>query len=98
MSTPLRAGGEVPVGNVDGDALLAFGAKAVGEEREIEDASTSCSFAFDGMKLVLVDALSVVEQTADERGLAIVDRARGGEAKKVAGVLFRKKTREGEVG
>ena len=28
--------GEVAVGHVDGDALLAFGAQAVGEQREID--------------------------------------------------------------
>ena len=29
-------GGEVPVGDVDGDALLALGAQAVGEQRQVD--------------------------------------------------------------
>src|ERR1700743_2816810 len=55
-------GRKVPVGNVDGDALLAFGAKAVGEESEIEHACAGCSLAFNGMQLVLVDTLGVIEE------------------------------------
>jgi hypothetical protein len=31
-----RAGGEVAVGDVDGDALLALGLQAVGEERQVD--------------------------------------------------------------
>ncbi len=31
-----RCGGEVAVGDVDGDALLAFGAEAVGEQGEVD--------------------------------------------------------------
>jgi hypothetical protein len=49
------------------------------------------------MKLVLVYALGVIEEAADEGRLAIVDRARGGEAKEVASVLFGEKVREREA-
>jgi hypothetical protein len=31
-----RAGGEVAVGDVDGDALLALGLQAVGEQRQVD--------------------------------------------------------------
>ena len=41
-------GGEVAVGDVDGDALLAFGAEAVGEEGEIENAGGCGALAFNG--------------------------------------------------
>jgi hypothetical protein len=32
-----RAGGEVAVGDVDGDALFALGLQAVGEQRQVDD-------------------------------------------------------------
>jgi len=39
------------------------------------------------LELVLERGLGVVEQAADERGLAVVDRAGGGEPQEVAVVL-----------
>ncbi len=85
-------GGEVAVGDVDGDALLALGAEAVGEQREIEHAGAGGALAFDGLELVFVDALGVVEEATDEGGFAVVDGAGGGEAEEVFAALC------GEVG
>ena len=68
-------GREVAVGDVDGNALLAFGAKAVGELGEVDG-----GVAGDGANVVVVDVVRVVKQAADERGFAIVDAAGGGEA------------------
>ena len=82
------ARGEVPVGDIDGDALLAFGAQAIGQESEVEDAGAGGAFAFDGLELVVVDRLGVVEQAADEGGFAVVDRAGGGETEDILGPLF----------
>ena len=75
--------GEVAIGNIDGDALLALGAQAVGEQRKIDLAGRGGSLAFNGAHLVFVDRLRVVEQAADERGLAVVDAAGGGEAQQI---------------
>ena len=76
--------GEVAVGDVDGDALLALGAEAVGEEREIQAAGGEVAGGFaDGGELVFVDALGIVEQAADEGGLAVVDAAGRGEAQEL---------------
>ena len=76
--------GEVTVGHVDGDALLALGAQTVGQEGQVDlVVAASLAGALDGLQLVLEDALGVVEQAADERRLAIVDRAGRGEAKQI---------------
>ena len=73
--------GEVAVGHVDGDALLALGAQAVGEQGEVEAVGGEIArgLAHAG-QLVFVDALGIVEQAADQGALAIVHAARRGEA------------------
>ena len=76
--------GEIAVRDVDGDALFALGAQAVGEQRKVDCAGGLVDRRFaDGCELVLVNALGVVKQAADERGLAIVHAAGGGEAEQV---------------
>jgi len=65
---------EVPVGDVDRDALLALGAQPVGEAGEVD---------LRVGDLVRHQRLGVVEQAADQRGLAVVDRAGGREAQQL---------------
>ena len=78
--------GEVAVGDVDRDALLALGAQAVGEQREVHVVvAAPAARLLDALELVLEDLLGVVEQAADQRALAVVDRAGRGEAQR-AGV------------
>jgi hypothetical protein len=72
-------GGEVAVGDVDRDALLALGAQAVGQAREVELAVTPAQV----VELVGEDRLGVVEQAPDERRLAVVDRPGSGQAQQV---------------
>ena len=87
-----RAGREVAVGDVDRDALLALGAEAVGEQSEVELAVREAALgrgACDLLELVGEDRLRVVQQAADESGLAVVDRAGRGEAEEGAGVAGR---------
>jgi hypothetical protein len=75
--------GEVAVRHVDGDALLALDGEAVGEEREVEPAvAAALGGARDGGELVLEQALRIEQQPADERALAVVDGAGGGEAQR----------------
>ena len=62
--------GEVAVGDVDRDALLALGAQAVGQVREVLEAGL----------LVGHQRLGVEQQPADQRRLAVVDGAGGGHA------------------
>ena len=76
-----RGRGKIAVGDVDGDALLALGAQAVGEQRKIDRAAGAIDLALlHGGELIFEDGLAVVEQAADQRGFAVVDAAGGGEA------------------
>ena len=68
-------GGEVAIGNVDRDSLLPLGAKTVSELGKVDG-----GVAGDGADVVVVDVVRVVEQAADEGGLAVVHAAGGGEA------------------
>ena len=77
---------EGAVGDVDRDALLALGAQAVGEQSEVDVAvAAALRRLLDVLELVGEDLLRVVEQPADQRGLAVVDRARRDEAEQVGG-------------
>ncbi len=83
----LRVGrGEVAVGDVDGDALLTLGPQAVGEQREVGVVLAAVAAdPLDRLDLVLEDRLGVVEQPPDQRALAVVHRAGGGEPENVHG-------------
>ena len=78
VAAPL--GGEEPVGHVDGDALLAFGAQTVGERGQVGDAL----FVGDGLEVVERQAVGVVHQPADQGALAVVDGSGGGDAQQLA--------------
>ena len=76
-------GREVPVGDVDGDALFALGLEAVGEQREIDRPGAAIPRrGLHRRELILVDRARLVEQPADQRALAVVDAACGAEAEK----------------
>ena len=80
--------GEVAVGHVNRDALLALGAEAVGEIGEIHlPAAGDVRAAFERLHLVLHDRFGIVQEPADERGLAVVHGAAGVEAEDFDGVL-----------
>ena len=71
---------EVAVRDVDRDALLALGAQAVGEQREVRVVEALVAAgALDRLELVLEDLLGLEQQPPDERALAVVDRPRGRE-------------------
>jgi hypothetical protein len=72
--------GEVAVGDVDRDALLALGAQPVGEQRELgARVPLAARHRLDVGELIAHQRLGVVEQPPDQRGLAVVDRAGGGD-------------------
>ena len=74
-------GREVAVGDVDRDALLALGAQAVGEQREVDrPGGAVLRRLLDRVHLILVDRPRVVEQPADQRALPVVDAAGGADA------------------
>ncbi len=73
---------EVTIGNIDGDALLALGSQTIRQQRKVDGPIARAIHAAgaDAGKLILVDALGVVEQTPNQRALAVVDRPGRGEA------------------
>src|SRR5262245_6397189 len=81
-------GGEEAICDVDGDALFAFGFEAVKQEREVDVLALGAMLDRISLKsgeLVFEDQLGVIEQTSDQRGLAVVHRAAG---KKAQHALF----------
>ena len=77
-------GREVAVRDVDRDALLTLGAQPVGEQCEVGVlVAAPCGGGLDGGELVLEDALRVEQQSADQRGLAVVDGAGGRDAQQL---------------
>ncbi len=78
-----RGRGEVAVRDVDRDALLALGQQAVGDQREVDrHLAGAARSGFERGHLVGQQALAVPEQAADQRALAVVDAAGGGEAQR----------------
>jgi hypothetical protein len=74
--------GEIAVRHVDGDALFAFRAQAVREQRKIDDAAAAVGRRLHHAgELIFVHALGIVKQSADEGALAVVHTAGGGKAK-----------------
>src|SRR5262249_5341995 len=67
---------EGAVRDIDRDPLLALGAQTVGQEREVDiGVAATLRRLLDVLHLVDEDLLRVVEQAADERRFAVVDRA-----------------------
>ena len=92
-------GGEVTVGDVNGDALFTLGAQAVGQQGKIKIAIVArLRCAMDGVQLVFIDALRVVEEPADQGGLAIIHAAGCNQAQKVFFQFLLEKTfNRGEI-
>jgi hypothetical protein len=76
-------GGEVAVGHVDGDALLALGREAVGQQGQV-----GFSLALHPRQVVLEHGLAVHQQAADQGALAVVHRAAGDELQGDFGVFL----------
>ncbi len=80
--------GEIAIRDVDGDALLPLGAQAVRQQRKIDGPRGPVHRRFGhSLELIFVNALRIVEQPTDQRGLAIVHAARGGKSQQVLGLL-----------
>ena len=81
---------EEAVGDIDGDALLAFRRQAVDQEGEVDLATLRPDPTRVGLQrreLVLEDHLGVVEQPPDQGGLAVVHRAAGQEPQEALGLV-----------
>lgn len=72
---------EVAVGDIDRDALLALREQSVQEQRVVDGTAAAADFRIEQQRffLVGVDELGIVQEMADERGLAVVDAAAGDE-------------------
>ena len=71
---------EIAPGDVDGDALLALGLEPVEQQAEIDLLAVDGAIVRgerDRRALVLGDAGGIPQQPADQRRLAVVDRAAG---------------------
>ena len=75
--------GEIAIGNVDRNALLTFRRQAVHQQGEIGGAAPSPDAAgirLEGGELVVGHLPEIVEQTTNQRRLAVVNAAAGDEA------------------
>ncbi len=83
-------GVEVPVGDVDRDALLPLGLESVDEEREVHlvaGRAPLAAVAGHGRELVLEDLLRVVQHPPDQRALAVIHAAAGDEPQQALGLV-----------
>jgi hypothetical protein len=82
-------GMEVAVRHVDGDALLALGIQAVGEQREIEHVAgadvLTPAVACQRRQLIVRQHAGVVQQTAEQAALAVIHTAAGDETQQALG-------------
>jgi hypothetical protein len=92
-------GGEVAVGDVDRDALLALGLQAVGEQCEVEvlaGRAEPLRRLLRRREHVVEDLLAVVEHAADQRRLAVVDAAAGQQPQQLAAAVLGQPTLDAE--
>ncbi|CAB4553787.1 unannotated protein [freshwater metagenome] len=69
---------EIAIRHVNGDALFAFGTQTISQQSQVQRsvAITGARF-FNGRQLILKNSFSVVQQTANQRRFAVVNRACG---------------------
>src|SRR5260370_10216571 len=83
---------EVPVSDIDGDALLELGPQAIREQRKIDRPGGTVDAALlHRGELIFVDGFGIVQESPDKRRLAVVDAPRGGEAQKLGIQVLLKK-------
>jgi hypothetical protein len=81
---------EEPVCGVDRDALLALGDQPVQEQREVEPPilrAEPCRVRLERGEVVIEDKIRFVEESTDERALAVVDAAAGDKAEELLAPL-----------
>ena len=78
--------GEIAIGDVNGDALLALGDQAIGQQGQIDRVRAPfLAGFFNRRELVFENGFRVVQQTADQRTLTIINAARRGKAQQLHG-------------
>jgi hypothetical protein len=76
---------EEAICDVDSDALLALGLESIDEQREVDTRALSAEarrFGLERPQLIVEDVAGLVQQSADERGLAVIDAAAREQAQK----------------
>src|SRR5262245_5977703 len=69
---------KITVSHVYGNALLALGPQAVGQIRQVNLTGASyVSRALESFELVFHQALGIIKQPPDQRGLPVINRAAG---------------------
>jgi hypothetical protein len=82
--------GEIAVGDIDRDALLALSRKSVDQQREVDPLALRpmpLAVGFERCELVVEDLLGFVQQPANQRRLAIVDAAARDKAQELLRLL-----------
>jgi hypothetical protein len=75
-----RIGAEADLRGVNGDALVALGLQCVEQERPFEGHAAPLADGFQHLELALGQAAGLVQEAADERGLAVIDMANDDDA------------------
>ena len=70
-----RSGAEADLRGVDGDALVALGLQRVEQERPFERHAAPGADRLEHLELAFGQALGLVQQASDQRGLAVIDVA-----------------------
>lgn len=70
-----RIGAESDLRGVDGDALVALGLQRIEQERPFERHAAPRADGFEHLELAFGQAAGLVQETADQRRLAMVDMA-----------------------
>ncbi len=77
--------GEVAIGDIDGNALFALGLQSVGKQGQVDLVVTAFPGSIGhGGKLVAEDLTRIVQESSDQRALAVVDAARRDEPQNAA--------------
>ena len=91
-------GSEEAVGHINGDALFPLRGQPIHQQGEVDVVplrAVALGLGAERGQLIIVKLLSVPEEAADERALAIVDAATGNEAQKVLFPLLGEKAFKG---
>ena len=80
---------EIAIGDVDRDALFALGLETIDQQREVDfgaGRAVLLGIALERGELIVENQFLLVEQTSDQRRLAVVDRTAGQEAQGGQGI------------
>jgi len=83
-----RRGFEIAIGDIDSDALFAFGGKPIDQQRVVDpagDGAIAGAVAGECHLNVIGNAAAFIEQPADQGGFSVIDRPAGQHAQQGSG-------------